>query len=575
MSEFDKENTFDSAEKNEAVEAFDDFEMSIDDTEASAESVEVFDEIEDVMAAVEAVEEVESIREDEFDRETSEESVEAVEEVEDDEEPAEAVEAVEDEEPAEAVEEVEEDEEPIEAVEAAEEDEEPAEAVEEVEEVEEPAEAVEEVEDEEPAEAVEEVEDDEKPAEAVEEVEDEESAEAVEAVEDEESAETDEAVEEVEEPAEAVEAVEEVEEPAEAVEEVEDEEPAEAVEAVEDDEEPAETDEAVEEDEEPIEAVEKVEDDEEEIDIMSAVAALDACADNQYDSAEIISEEEFLSDTPEVVDDESAQTEDDSEKSEDAEESDEDDYLDYDDIPRPQKTVSGKTALITMLVTGIVTICLIVGAVILGIICKKDTGVSVISYSDKFNACDTNSFSLGQMMGAGLVSMSDAECSLSNEEITALKKGKTVTKFNKMLNLKADTRFGKIVSMDISFNSELNEQKESGITCMMLLGNAMSGFMDNIDSSDQAFITAYKILVEGSYPALEKGDRVYVYKTDDIAVYSDYSKMTESNDFSALTVHIENKDPKYIDTEKLDFSWLPFDFSSDKESDDAVSASDK
>ena len=450
MSEFDKENTFDSAEKNEGVEAFDDFEMSIDDTEDSAEPVEVFDEIEDVMAAVEAVEEVESIREDEFDRETSEESVEAVEEVEDDEEPAEAVE------------------------------------------------------------------------------------------------------------------------------EVEDEEPAEAVEAVEDDEEPAETDEAVEEDEEPIEAVEKVEDDEEEIDIMSAVAALDACADNQYDSAEIISEEEFLSDTPEVVDDESAQTEDDSEKSEDAEESDEDDYLDYDDIPRPKKTVSGKTALITMLVTGIVTICLIVGAVILGIICKKDTGVSVISYSDKFNACDTNSFSLGQMMGAGLVSMSDAECSLSNEEITALKKGKTVTKFNKMLNLKADTRFGKIVSMDISFNSELNEQKESGITCMMLLGNAMSGFMDNIDSSDQAFITAYKILVEGSYPALEKGDRVYVYKTDDIAVYSDYSKMTESNDFSALTVHIENKDPKYIDTEKLDFSWLPFDFSSDKKSDNgtSVSASD-
>ena len=564
MSEFDKENTFDSAEKNEGVEAFDDFEMSIDDTEDSAEPVEVFDEIEDVMAAVEAVEEVESIREDEFDRETSEESVEAVEEVEDDEEPAEAVEAVEDEEPAEAVEEVE-DEEPAEAVEEVEEDEEPIEAVEAAEE------------DEEPAEAVEEVEEVEEPAEAVEEVEDEESAEAVEAVEDEESAETDEAVDEVEEPAEAVEEVED-EEPAEADEAVEDdEEPAEADEAVEDDEEPAETDEAVEEDEEPIEAVEKVEDDEEEIDIMSAVAALDACADNQYDSAEIISEEEFLSDTPEVVDDESAQTEDDSEKSEDAEESDEDDYLDYDDIPRPKKTVSGKTALITMLVTGIVTICLIVGAVILGIICKKDTGVSVISYSDKFNACDTNSFSLGQMMGAGLVSMSDAECSLSNEEITALKKGKTVTKFNKMLNLKADTRFGKIVSMDISFNSELNEQKESGITCMMLLGNAMSGFMDNIDSSDQAFITAYKILVEGSYPALEKGDRVYVYKTDDIAVYSDYSKMTESNDFSALTVHIENKDPKYIDTEKLDFSWLPFDFSSDKNSADgkSVSGSDK
>ena len=546
MSEFDKENTFDSAEKNEAVEAFDDFEMSLDDTEASAESVEVFDEIEDVMAAVEAVEEVESIREDEFDQETSEEPVED-EETDEPEEPMEVDEEdEEDEELIEAVEadeEVEDDEEPAEAVEAAEEDEEPIETVEEVEEFEEPAEAVEE-----PAEAVEE------PAEAVEEV------------------------EEVEEPAEAVEAVEEVEEPAEAVEEVEDdEEPAEADEAVEDDEEPAETDEEAEDDEEPAEAVEKVEDDEEEIDIMSAVAALDACADNQYDSAEIISEEEFLSDTPEVVDDESAQTEDDSEKSEDAEESDEDDYLDYDDIPRPKKTVSGKTALITMLVTGIVTICLIVGAVILGIICKKDTGVSVISYSDKFNACDTNSFSLGQMMGAGLVSMSDAECSLSNEEITALKKGKTVTKFNKMLNLKADTRFGKIVSMDISFNSELNEQKESGITCMMLLGNAMSGFMDNIDSSDQAFLTAYKILVEGSYPAANKGDRVYVYKTDDIAVYSDYSKMTESNDFSALTVHIENKDPKYIDTEKLDFSWLPFDFSSDKNSADgkSVSGSDK
>ena len=58
-------------------------------------------------------------------------------------------------------------------------------------------------------------------------------------------------------------------------------------------------------------------------------------------------------------------------------------------------------------------------------------------------------------------------------------------------------------------------------------------------------------------------------------MYTDYSKMSVSNDFADLKVHIEHSEPKYIDAGKLDFSWLPFDLSSDKKSDSAaVSQSD-
>ena len=305
---------------------------------------------------------------------------------------------------------------------------------------------------------------------------------------------------------------------------------------------------------------------------MSTVAALEVCDDNKDDTATILIDEDDSSDELETVDDEPEQTE---EESDYSDETEEDDYLDYDETPRPKKTVSGKAALITMLVTGIVTICLIAGVVWAGITIKRDTGVTVASYSDRFNACDTNSFYLAQLMGASYVSMSDKECTLSENEISDLKSGKTVTKFNNLMNLKADTRFGKIVSMDVSFNSELNEQSESSITCMMLLGNALSGFTDTIDTSDKAFLVAYNALVNGSVPAPDKGDRVYVYKGEKIALYSDYSKMDVSDDYSNLIFHIENLEPDYIDTKNLDFSWLPFSSSSDKESDDAVSASDK
>ena len=68
-----------------------------------------------------------------------------------------------------------------------------------------------------------------------------------------------------------------------------------------------------------------------------------------------------------------------------------------------------------------------------------------------------------------------------------------------------------------------------------------------------------------------------MFKTDDIAIYSDYSGMSEPDDYAGLKVRIENSDPKYINAEKLDFSWLPFNASSDKETDetDSVSDSDK
>ena len=315
---------------------------------------------------------------------------------------------------------------------------------------------------------------------------------------------------------------------------------------------------------------------EDEIDIMSTIMALEAgTAAEHEEAANLQSEEKAVFDELEEVDEEAVEEDSTEEEAEIADETDEDDYLDYDDTARPKKSVSGRAALITMLVTAFVTIGIIVGVVWFALTVNKDIGVTVVSYSDKFNACDTNSFYLGQVMGVSFVSMSDEECTLSAEEISALKKGETVTKFNKMMNLKAETRFGKIVSMDISFNPELNQQKESSMTCMILLGNAMSGLMEGIDSSDKAFIEAYKALVEASVPAPQKGDKVYVYKVGNVAMYTDYSKMSVSNDFADLKVHIEHSEPKYIDAGKLDFSWLPFDLSSDKKSDSAaVSQSD-
>ena len=543
MSEFEKENQSGAFEKNDAVEAFEDFEMSQDEMDTSADTYEVFDEIEETEEYTETTEPI--AESEEFD-EFIEEADEFDEETEADDEPEEV-------------------EEPVEETEAGDESEEIDEPVEEAEDTDEP-EAVNEPEV--IVEPVEEAEDTDEP-EAVDEPE-----EIVEPVEETDDTDEPEASDEPEVIVEPVEEAEEVVEPVEEADEAEEEIEAEAFD------EPEEVVESVEDADEDETAPYDTEKSEEEIDIMSTIMALEAGAVAEHEEAvPPQSEEKAVFDELEEVDEEAVEeaVEEDSteEEAETADETDEDDYLDYDDTARPKKSVSGKAALITMLVTAFVTIGIIVGVVWFALTVNKDIGVTVVSYSDKFNACDTNSFYLGQVMGVSFVSMSDEECTLSAEEISALKKGETVTKFNKMMNLKAETRFGKIVSMDISFNPELNQQKESSMTCMILLGNAMSGLMEGIDSSDKAFIEAYKALVEASVPAPQKGDKVYVYKVGNVAMYTDYSKMSVSNDFADLKVHIEHSEPKYIDAGKLDFSWLPFDLSSDKKSDSAaVSQSD-
>ena len=390
----------------------------------------------------------------------------------------------------------------------------------------------------------------------------------------------------VEEPEEVVEEPEEIiEDPEEIIEEPEEtvEEPVEIVEepeeVVEVPEEADESDWAVEEAEEVDETVffpGEPDDEDEEIDIMSTIIALENGAANQKEEMDILDSEETGSDDIEEIEDEEPVSDDTYEKSESTDENEDDDYLDYDNDSRSKKIVSGKAALITMLVTGIVTIGLIVAVVWMGITVNRDIGITVASYSDRFNACDTNSFSLGQVMGATIISMSDEDCTLSKKEINALKNGDTVTKFHNMMNIKADTRFGKIVTMDFSFTPVLNEQKEPGITSIVLLGNAMSGLIKNIDTSDKAFLVAYKALLENSVPVAEKGNKVFVYKNDDISIYTDLSDMKNADDYSGLKVHIENKEPKFIDTDKLDFSWLPFNLSSDKsKTDTTVSQSDK
>ena len=286
------------------------------------------------------------------------------------------------------------------------------------------------------------------------------------------------------------------------------------------------------------------------------------------DAAEEIEEVEEVEDEFPIMIAASGSTEDDDEKTEDTDESDteevdEDDYLDYNDAPRPKKLVSGKTAVITMLTTCLVTICVIAGAFWLGVTMKKDIGVSVVSYTDRFNACDTKVFTLGQLMGIELVSMSDADYTLSAKDISDFKNGKKKKKFSNLVNIQANTRFGKIVSMDITFDPALNDLENPSAMYMVLLGNAISGLYPNVNSSDTAFVAAYSVLVTNCYQAPKKGSEVYMYTMDDIAIYADYSKMAKTGLRSDVTIHIENKDPDIIDTEKLDFSWIPFDFSSD------------
>ena len=367
--------------------------------------------------------------------------------------------------------------------------------------------------------------------------------------------ETDEVLEETEEAAEeADEVLEEAEEAAEETDEVleEAEEAAEETdEVLEEAEEAAgETDEVLEEAEEAAEETDELVEEADEAaedDIEEAAAAYWLTDSNADDTDEDDAEEE-------------AESADEADEEDDV---DKDDYLDYDDEPRAKKTVSGKTAAITMLVTCLVTLVLIAGAFWIGVTMKKDLGVSVVSYSDRFNACDTKSFSVGQLMGIELVSMSDEDYTFSADDISDLKSGKTVNKFSGLVNIKADTRFGKIVSMDISFDPSLDEMDSPAGTYMVLFGNAISGLVDGIDTSDMAFVLAYNALAVNCYPAPKKGADVYEYDIDDIAVYADYSKMAETGNHSDVTVHIEHKNPDYIDTSKLDFSWLPIPSSSD------------
>ena len=381
-------------------------------------------------------------------------------------------------------------------------------------------------------------------------VEETEAAEEAEPIEETEAAEEAELIEEAEaaeeaEPIEEAEAAEE-DEPVEETEAAEEFEPVEEAEAAEEDEFVEEA-EAVEEDEVSDEIFELYgnNDEVEEIGNASAAyAALNAVSDSEETEVE------------------------------------EEDYLDYDDSPRPKKLVSGKTAVITMLVTAFVTIGIIVTAACLAFTMQKDMNITVVSFSDNFNACDTKNFTLGSFIGVELVSMSDEDCTLSEKDISDLKHGKTVTKFNDLVNITADTRFGKIVSMDIEFEKALDKLDQPGGQYILLLGNVMSGFKKDTHNSDEAFLLAYQIF-NNRLRAEEKGEYFNVSYLDGKAVYFDYAKINETELFSDLSIHIENMDSKIVDINKLDFSWLPFDFSSKKDADSQqnnagnVSQSDK
>ena len=504
MSELDKEYTPDASENTEAVEAFEDFEISAD---GEADSADVPEEIEEAGEAdsADVPEEIEEAGEAD--------SADVPEEVEEAEEADSA-------DVAEEVEEIEEAEE-ADSADVAEEVEEAGEA-----DSADVAEEVEEIEEADSADVPEEIEE---AGEA-------DSADVPEEIEEADSADVPEEVEEIEEAdsADVPEDVEEIEEAdsadvAEEVEEIEEADSADVAEEVEEIEEAEVSDEMFE--------LFGNTDEVEEIGNASAAYAAFNAADDSGES-----------------------------------EIDEDDYLDYDDTPRPKKIISGKTALITMLVTGFVTIGIIVTAVWLVFTTQKAMDISVVSFSDNFNACDTKQFSLGQFLGLELVSMSDADCTLSEQDIKDLSRGKTVSKFGDLVGITAKTRFGKIVSMDIEFEKALDKLDQPGAQYIVLLGNIMSGFKNDAHTSDEAFLIAYQLFNTRSR-ADNMGEDFNVSYLDDIAVYFDYSRISETQLFSDLAIHIENRNPRFVDPEKLDFSWLPFDFSSKDDADD-VSASD-
>ena len=292
--------------------------------------------------------------------------------------------------------------------------------------------------------------------------------------------------------------------------------------------------------------------------------------ESNEESEETEDEADEIEEFDEESDEESEETEDEADEIEDAdEEVDEDDYLDYDeDKPRQKKIVSGRTAVFTMLLTGLFTIALIVGGFIFATTFPKDMGLSLVSYTDKFNACDTNDFTYAAMLGLDEVSYSDADITLSPDDRKALSKGKTVTKFDGMVNLKADVRFGKLVSMDISIDPAVDESEGASGLYMMLVGNMLSGFYpEQIMNSDECFMLAYTIITYAS-PDASLPENVYRYQIGDIAIDMDHTQIMESGKLSALSYHIANANPHYLDTSSVDVSWLPWNKDKEQQPED-------
>ena len=429
--------------------------------------------------------------------------------------------------------------------------------------------------EEESEEAAEEIEAEEESEEADEEIESEEESEEVaeETEAEEESEEADEETEaeeeESEEAAEETEAEEESEEVAEETEaEEESEEAAEETEAEEKSEEADEETEAEKESEEDDEETEAEEESEE------ADGETEAEEESEEDDEETEAEEESEEDDEETeAEEESEEADEETESEEESEEADEDfdddDYLDYDeDETRPKKIVSGKTATVTMLITFCVSILVVVGAFLFGSKFQRSMNVGIVSYTDRFNSCRTNDFSYGSMLGIDTVSYSDEECTFTDKDIKDLKSGKTVTKFDGMVNIAANVRFGKLVSMDITFNSKIDDTENPSGYYTLLAGNAISGLVPDIDTSDYGFMLAYTVL---SYSVPVEGrEDVYMYQVDDMNFYVDYSKAMDTQSVKDISIHVESAKPHYIDTSSIDTSWLPWN----KESDSNVSGSD-
>ena len=316
------------------------------------------------------------------------------------------------------------------------------------------------------------------------------------------------------------------------------------------------------------ESEETEESDEETEDEADEIEEFDEESDEESEETE--DEADEIEEFDEESDEESEETEDEADEIEDAdEEVDENDYLDYDeDKPRQKKIVSGRTAVFTMLLTGLFTIALIVGGFIFATTFPKDMGLSLVSYTDKFNACDTNDFTYAAMLGLDEVSYSDADITLSPDDRKALSKGKTVTKFDGMVNLKADVRFGKLVSMDISIDPAVDESEGASGLYMMLVGNMLSGFYpEQIMNSDECFMLAYTIITYAS-PDASLPENVYRYQIGDIAIDMDHTQIMESGKLSALSYHIANANPHYLDTSSVDVSWLPWNKDKEQQPED-------